>query len=296
MVVCYRRMPKFDYLKPASLNEALELLKDNGEGRYRVYAGGTDLMPKLKNRSIKIPEAIVNLKGIPDLDYIRYNDREGLAMGALATIYNVAGSSVIRENYAPLAQGAHSIASIHIQNRGTITGNICSAVPSADSAPPLLALGAQVKVVNIHGRRTLAIEDFFSGPGRNALLPGEMVEEIRIPPAAPGMKGIYLKLSPRTRMDLAVVGVAVAGRVIDGRFQDVRIGLGAVSPIPMRAVQGEAALEGNKAETKIIEAAAKAAADEASPIDDHRASAEYRRTMVEVLVKRGLNSIATKAA
>ncbi len=296
MVVCYRRMPRFNYLKPGSLNDALELLKDNNENRYRVYAGGTDLMPKLKNRSIGIPEAIVNLKGIPDLDCIRYDDQEGLTIGALATIYDVAQSSLVRQNYPALAQGANSIASVHIQNRGTIAGNICSAVPSADSAPPLLALGAELKCVSLAGERTLAIQDFFSGPGRNVLSPGEMVEEIRVPPVPNGMKGIYLKLSPRTRMDLAVVGVAVVGTIADGCFKDARIALGAVAPTPIRAGQAEAALNGKETDTEFIEKAAKTAANEASPIDDHRASAEYRRMMLEVLVKRALNSMVAQTA
>jgi carbon-monoxide dehydrogenase medium subunit len=259
-----------------------------------VYAGGTDLMPKLKNRSIGIPEAIMNLKGIPDLDYIRYDDRKGLTIGALATIYDVAGSPLVRENYPALAQGAHSIASIHIQNRGTIVGNICSAVPSADTAPALLALEAQVKCVSRSGERTVAMQDFFVGPGRTLLSPGEVVEEIQVPPVSPDTKTIYLKLSPRTRMDLAVVGVAVVGTVNDGNFKDIRIGLGAVAPTPMRAVQAEMVLDGKGIETESIKNAAKTAANEASPIDDHRASAEYRQMMVEVLVKRGLNSIVTQ--
>ncbi len=296
MLVCYRRNPKFDYIKPKGFNEALELLKDNQNGQYLVYAGGTDLMPKLKNRKIDIPGAVVDLKGLSDLDYIRYNEQDGMTIGALTSIYDVATSSLVNEMYPVLAQGANSIAAVHIQNRATMVGNICSAVPSADSIPPLLTLEAKAKCVSHSGERDVSLLEFFSGPMQNVLQPGEIIKEIQIPPVKQGMKGKYLKLSPRVRMDLAIVGVAVWGVVTEGIAQDVRIGLGAVAPTPIRAKQAEAAIHGKEMSAKVIEAVAKTAADEASPIDDHRASAEYRKMMIEVLAKRGLNSLIAETA
>jgi carbon-monoxide dehydrogenase medium subunit len=288
-------MPVFDYMKPRSLPEALDLLKDNDGSHYRVYAGGTDLMPKLKKRDIKTPQAVVDLKGIPGLDYIRYSDEEGLTIGALASVYDVAASPVIKEKYPALAQGAGSIASVHIQNRATIVGNICSASPSADSAPSLLSLGAEVRCRSHAGERIVALEDFFAGPNQNALLPAEMVEGIRVPPVKPGMKGVgvYLKLSPRERMDLALVGVAVVGTVYDNQVQDIRISLGGVSPTPMRARSAEAELAGSVLDTKSLERAAQMAGGESCP-SGRRASAEYRCMMVEVLVKRGLEHLAAQ--
>ncbi|MFH1033970.1 MAG: xanthine dehydrogenase family protein subunit M [Pseudomonadota bacterium] len=292
MVVFYRRMPRFAYLCPGSLPEALRILQDNHDGRYRVYAGGTDLMPKLKKRMIETPQAVVDLKGLPELDYIRFDPEQGLVIGALASIASVAASPVIRDKFPALAQGAGNIAATHIQNRGTIAGNICSALPSADSAPALLALEAQVNCLGQTGRRTVPLAEFFSGPGQTCLGSDELVEDIRVPPAGAGLKGVYYKLSPRRRMDLAVVGVAVVGRVEDGRVQDVRIGLGAVAPTPLRARQAEAEIMGAPLEASQVDRAARAAAAEARPIDDHRASAEYRRLMVEVLVRRGLQALA----
>lgn len=295
MVVFYRRMPGFDYLKPGSLEEALEILNDNDGGRYRVYAGGTDLMPKIKKRSIDAPEAVIDLKGISGLDYVRYSEGEGLVIGALASVASVASSEIVREKYTALAQGAANIASTHIQNRGTIAGNICSAVPSADSAPALMVLGAEVICVSRGGERRLAIADFFVGPGQTSLKPSEVVKEIRIPAPSPDMRGVYLKLATREKMDLAIVGVAVTGALRGDRLEDVRIGLGAVAPTPIRASQAEAELDGKSLDARLMGKASKTASLESKPIDDHRASAEYRRMMVEVLVNRGLQHLAAQA-
>jgi carbon-monoxide dehydrogenase medium subunit len=275
-------------LKPGSLSEALELLAENRDGRYALYAGGTDVIPKLKARFMKTPKALIDLKAIRELDFISYDKKTGLRIGALATISSVVEADIVRKNYPILYQAAHSIASTHIQNRGTIVGNICNAVPSADSAPALLCLGAEVVCTRRDGERVLQLEKFFMGPSKTSLGPDELVTEIRVPPPADGAGGAYIKLSPRSRMDLAVVGVAALVRKTNGSFGDARIGLGAVAPTPVRAHKGEERLKGESVNEKVILAAAKAAADESKPISDHRASAEYRRMMVEVLVNRAI--------
>jgi carbon-monoxide dehydrogenase medium subunit len=247
------------------------------------------VIPKVKARQITGPEILMDLKGIPGLDYIDYDEKAGLRIGALASIFSVAHSSVVQEHYPMLAQGANSIASTQVQNRGTIAGNICSAVPSADSAPALLCLDARLICVSAKGERTIPINGFFKGPGQTDLGPGELLKEIRIRPQEERSQGMYIKLSPRTRMDLAVVGVAVKGAVDNGSFRDVAIGLGAVAPKPMRAGKAEELMNGAKAGPEIIEEAARSSALEAKPIDDHRASSEYRKMMVEVLVKRAIH-------
>ena len=288
MVTFYRRLPRVGYLKPGGLKEALDLLAENRGGRYAVYAGGTDVIPKIKARSMKAPEALIDLKGIKGLDFVDYDEKRGLRIGALATISSVVEADMVKKNYPVLYQAAHSIASTHIQNRGTIVGNICNAVPSADSAPALLCLGAKVVCVSKAGERTLDMESFFKGPSKTALAPEEIVREIQVPPIAAGTRGVYLKLSPRSRMDLAVVGVAALVQRTNGSFGDARIGLGAVAPTPMRALNAEKRLKGEPVDEKVILAAAKTASEESKPIDDHRASAEYRRMMVEVLVGRAI--------
>jgi CO/xanthine dehydrogenase FAD-binding subunit len=222
------------------------------------------------------------------LDFISYDDHSGLRIGALATLSSLASNETVRTKYGALFEGAGSIASTHIQNRGTLIGNICNAVPSADSAPALLCLGAKVVCLSKVGERTVDMDRFILGPNTTSLRPGEIVREIQLPPAAAGSQGAYVKLSPRSRMDLAVVGVAALVRKDNGTFGDVRIGLGAVAPTPMRATKAEQRLRGEAVSEKVILEAASIAARECEPIDDHRASAIYRRMMVEILVKRAI--------
>jgi CO/xanthine dehydrogenase FAD-binding subunit len=291
MVTFYRRLPRIDYIRPESIDDLLELLSDNHNGRYRVYAGGTDLIPKLKGRLITPPKAIVDLKGIPGLDYIDYDDRNGLRIGALATIRSIETSPVVREKYPLLSQASASIASVQVRNRGTMAGNICNAVPSADSAPPLLSLEAMLLCVSKKGQRVINIDEFFTGPNKCTLEPDEMLREIQIPALHENFRGAFIKLSPRSRMDLAVVNVAVLCAKEKGKFKDIRISLGAVAPTPIRAQKAEMSLEGAKAHDRVILNAAKIASAESRPIDDHRASAEYRRMMVEVLVKRAIHKV-----
>jgi CO/xanthine dehydrogenase FAD-binding subunit len=277
-----------DYLKPAGLTETLEVLHESHHVRCLVYAGGTDLIPRLKARLMNPPEVLVDLKGIRELDFISYDDDSGLRIGALATISSVVANESVAKKYPALLQGAGSIASTHIQNRATLIGNICNAVPSADSAPALLCFGAKVVCLSKEGERTMALDQFLLGPNKTSLRPGEIVKEIQVPPVTARTHGAYVKLSPRSRMDLAVVGVAAVVTEEKGCFTDARIALGAVAPTPMRSTKAEEKLRGEAISEKVILEAARLAAQESKPIDDHRATAAYRRMMVEVLVKRAI--------
>lgn len=291
MTLFYRRLPQFDYLRPASVAEALAALSPNEPVRNQVFSGGTDLIPKLKSRAIKAPPRVIDLKGIDGLAYIDFEAHTGLRVGANATIREVAQASVVLTHYPALATAAGLIASNQLQHRGTIVGNICNAVPSADSAPPLLAHDAQVVCTGASGERSVAIADFFVAPGVTGLAPGEIVREIQLPPPNPGERSVYLKLASRGRMDLAVVGVAVAAVVNDGVFQQVRIGLGSAAPIPVRATQAEMALNGKRVSAELIAQAASIAAANTRTRSSHRASADYRREMIEVLVRRALTQV-----
>ena len=289
MTTFYRRLPKFEYISPRSMSEAFSLL-DAHKGATRIIAGGTDVIPKLKRREQAAPEYIVDLKGIPDLDYIRFDDHV-LTIGALTTIHAVETSTVIRKHFNVLVQAAGSMASAQIRNRGTVAGNICNAAPSADMAPALLTLGAKVKLVSVKGEKTVPLEDFFTGPGKTVLNDGELVQEIRVPEIPENSSALYIKLEPRHSMDLAVVGVAVFIVRKDDICRDIKIGLGAVAPTPLRAVKAENILRGQKLNNGLIERAAQIASEESQPIDDQRASAEYRRDMVKVLTMRAINTL-----
>ncbi len=289
MSVFYRRLPQFDYMVPKTLDEALKALNRYKESS-KLLAGGTDLIPHVKKREIKAPEYVIDLKGIQGLDKISY-DAEGLHIGPLVTINSITQSAKVLQRYPILVQTALSMASPQVRNRGTFAGNICSAVPSADSAPPLLALSASVKIRGTRKERVIPIEQFFLGPRSTALKPNEILLEITVPKPSTGSQGTYLKLSPRHSMDLAVVGVAVVGAHKNGICKDIKIALGAVAPTPIRALVAESVLQGKTITPELINEAAKKAATECNPIDDHRASKEYRRDMVYVLTKRALSLI-----
>ncbi|UCG63387.1 MAG: xanthine dehydrogenase family protein subunit M [Deltaproteobacteria bacterium] len=288
MVTFYRRLPRFEYVQPKSLDEALSLLAEH-KGKAKLIAGGTDLLPKMKGREIKAPTHVIDLKGLPDLDYIKYDEEDGLAIGALATIHAVETSPIIQQKFSVLAQAASSMASTQVRNRGTVAGNICNAVPSADSAPALLTLEARVTLISKEGERIVSLENFFTGPNETVLTDTELLAEIQIPNLPPNSRGVYVKLTPRRSMDLAVVGVAAVVIAEDGVCEDIRIGLGAVAPTPIRAKRAEDTVRGQQFTEERIERSAKTAAEESRPIDDHRASAEYRRWMVQALVRRAIN-------
>jgi carbon-monoxide dehydrogenase medium subunit len=289
MATFYRRLPMFDYLSPQTMDEALSLLS-RYKGRARLIAGGTDLVPKLKRRAIKAPDYVIDLKGIQGLDYVKYGEISGLSIGALATIHGIETSTIVREKYNILFQAMESMASPQVRHRGTVAGNICNAVPSADAAPALLALEAKVKLLSRRGERIINIGDFFTGPSETVLSNDEILTEIQIPNLPRGARGKYLKLSPRQAMDLAVVGVAALLIPEDGICRDIRIALGAVSPTPMRVKAAEEILRGKKLDIDLIDKAAGACAAGCLPISDHRASAEYRMEMVKVLAKQAINA------
>ncbi len=294
MTTFYRRLPRFDYVRPASLDEALSLLGQY-KGDAKPLAGGTDLIPQVKRREMAVPRVFLDLKGIPGLDTITYDAAKGLTIGAMATITDVERSPLVRQHFPMLSDALTKMASPQVRNRATVTGNICSAVPSADSAPALLVLEAILKVQSKKGERLIPITKFFTGPRQTVLADDELITAIQIPAPPPKSRGVYLKLSPRKSMDLAVVGVA-AFLVRDGDIcKDARIALGAVAPTPIREGRAEAALRGKKLTDESIADAAGAASSECRPIDDHRAAREYRCDMVYVLTKRALAQLKEEA-
>lgn len=287
-------MKDFEYSSPKSLEEATALLYKYGE-KARVMAGGTDLLPQMKKLEMK-PELIIDLKDILNLTSIDYIDGKGLRIGALVKIRNMETSGIIKEKFGVLSQAAGTLGSVQVRNKATVGGNLCHAAPSADMAPALIGLDATVKVVGQDGDKSLPLEEFFRAPGKTALQAGEILIEISIPDMAKFSEGVYVKFSPRTAMDLAVVGVASI-LTMDGvgdDCQDIRIVLGAVAPTPMRARKAEAIMRGNKITVPLIEEAARVAAEEAEPISDIRASASYRREIVKVLVNRTINQALKK--
>jgi carbon-monoxide dehydrogenase medium subunit len=288
-----KKLREFEYLEPPSLSEAVSFLDQHSEAA-KIFAGGTDLLVNMKEGELS-PGYLIDIKGIPGQEYIKYDEKKGLRIGALTTIRQIETSRVIREQFPPLAQAAKVLGSVQVRNRATIGGNLCNAAPSAETAPPLLVLGAKLKLFGSRGERVLPLEEFFVGPGLT-VLDKEILTEIIVPPPSPHTRGVYISISRRRAVDLALVGVAVAAVVDPGKDQwkEVKIALGAVGPTPMRTSKAEGILNGKRIDAALIEEAAQIASEEADPISDVRASAWYREEMVRVLVQRSLEHVSRK--
>lgn len=279
-------MKSFDYLKPQTFEEALSLLNQYGD-RAKLMAGATDALVMTQQKKIS-PEVFISLRGIPGLDHI---ESDGMfRIGALTTHRTIERSELIRKRFLLLAEASSVLGSVQVRNVGTIGGNLCTASPSAETAPPLLVYDAEVLLVSQKGERRLSLESFFLGPGETALDTKEILKEILLPFPPPNSSGAYLKLGRRKSVDLAVVNVAVLLTLNPKTriCERARIALGAVAPTPIRAKGAEAVLEGKLLDESIIRKAGEQAGKECSPISDIRGSAEYRREMVGVLVEKAI--------
>jgi CO/xanthine dehydrogenase FAD-binding subunit len=279
-------LPRFEYFAPERLDDALSILSQKGKGAF-VMAGGTDLVMKM-NRGLVKPAAIISLSRIKGLNKIGFDPGKGLTIGATALIAEVASHPEIKKRYPAIARAASVMANVQIRNMGTLAGNLCNAAPSADSAPPLMAMGADVTLAGMKGERQIHVEELFRGPGITVLKPGEIMTSIFIPPPPPHSGASYERISARGKVDIAAVSVCVMLIMKDGTCKQARIVLGAVAPVPMRARKAENILIGKRLTQGLIAKAAEQAARESMPISDVRASAAYRNRMVSVLTGRAI--------
>ncbi|MFH1939245.1 MAG: xanthine dehydrogenase family protein subunit M [bacterium] len=275
-------MKKFEYLRPDSIKETISILSQHGE-RARILNGGTDLIVEMRDKIIQ-PEYLVDIKAIPQLNRITYNKQDGLNIGATVTLNEISNSKVVQTHYPILVKACKTVGSYQVRNRATLVGNICNASPAADTAPPLLVLEAKVNIIGpTTGEKIVPINQFFTGVKKNILKKGEIVTSITIPPIKGKWVGVYLKQGRKKEVDLATVGVAVVC-IRD----EVRIALGAVAPVPVRAFKTEELLRGKTIDESLLEKAGKSALTEVSPISDIRSSQEYREEIIKVLVRRAI--------
>jgi carbon-monoxide dehydrogenase medium subunit len=287
-----RRLPKFSYHTPSSVAEALNLITSFGE-KGRFIAGGTDLLLTMKKREAT-PEHLISLCGIPFLRETGF-DGNVFRLGALTTLAEVERSPIVKGHFLPLQDAVNVMASIQVRNIATIGGNLCSALPSADTAPPLIALNASLTIVGPRGERDLPVGDFFTGPRESVLKRDEILTVIAIPKPEPLSSGCYLKLMRRQAMDLALVGVAACLTLDSGNVcKEARVALGAVAPTPIRVPEIEAALVGRRIDEALVAEASRIAGMQCRPITDIRASLEYRCSMVEVFTRRALSEAARR--
>jgi CO/xanthine dehydrogenase FAD-binding subunit len=299
----------FDYLKPQTLQEALHLLDQHGE-KSKLVAGGTDVMVMIKKGNLS-PEVVVSLRGISGLDHLLC-ENGALRIGAMVTHRAVEKSERIRKEYSALSDAVDVLGTVQVRNVATIAGNICTAAPSGDTAPPLLVLGARVKLLSREGQRTISLEEFFKGPGETVVKDGEILTELVVPKPLPHTGSAYWKHKRRGALDLPMLGVSVllslnkdrisCGELLRARSpvssifhalekddlvcNEVRIALGVAGPTPMRAFKAESLLRGRKISDGLLDEVAETASEEARPRDSIRGEAWYRKEMVKVFVKR----------
>lgn len=277
----------FCFHKPKTLDEALVLI-DKYQENGLLMEGGSEVIPNMKSLVVT-PDHIISLKHIPEFFYLRYTPGEGLHIGPSTTLTKIEYDPDVQRVYPSLYQGIHGMSNTAIHNISTVTGNICYAVPSADTAAPLLTLEAVLSVKSVDGERKVPIGELFAGVRRTTLKKNEIVTDIFVPEPDPKAVMAYYKNPCRKALDLAIAGVATYV-VMDGDVcRDARIAMSAVAVVPKRAFEAEAMLKGQVLTEELINAAAEhAALHECSPISDIRASADYRRELVHLSVRDGV--------
>ena len=280
------------YIAPHTLEEAAGILAGGG---VTVLAGGTDLMPQVHSGKLKFKPVLMNIRRVGELQGISMQGGV-IRIGALATITDLLTNNVVREKLPALTAAADHFASDQIRNAGTVGGSLCNASPAGDVAPPLLVYNAEVELVSKPNGsmkvRTLPLAEFFTGPGRTRMEPNELLAAVRVPVPKAGYVARFVKFGTRPALDIATISIAIGGVKKGRALHEVRVALGAVAPVPLRAALTEAAIEGKELDAGLIDKVAATAHDEVKPISDVRASAWYRQELIHNLVKRMLTDVA----
>jgi len=273
-------LPAFELLTPLTLAEAVRMKLETG-GKF--IAGGTDILVAMHNSKDRYA-TLIDLKGIGELR--RFEAKQGLEIGSLTTHRSLELNPLIKERYTALYEGCSRVGSSQIRVRGTIGGNICNAVPSADSIGPLLVFGASCVIAGPDGERTAALADFFTGPGKTVLGEAELLKCVLVPEPAENSGSAYTKYTRRNSMDLALFGVSCYIALEGGLMKTVRIALTTAAPTPMRATDAEAFLTGKAPGEAVFREAAELVASQAKPRSSWRSSAEFRIALAKELTVR----------
>ena len=291
MSTAHPSLPRFELIQPATLPEASQFLHAHPSDA-RPFLGGTDLFVRMRDGALK-PSTLVNLKTIPGMNEMCFDPQEGLTIGAAVTMNHVIAAADAQLHYPLLVEACQSVASYQLRNRATIVGNICNASPAGDSIGAALLYEGELKVFSSEGEKSMTLKDFFLGPGKTKLNPGEIVTALHMPPPPKGQQGAYCKLGRNVISDLSIVGVAVLGYPDASAKSGLRfrIALASVAPTPLVAQKAEEILASQPITEAVIQQAAETARQDCSPIDDVRASAAYRRAMVERCTSRTVKDI-----
>jgi carbon-monoxide dehydrogenase medium subunit len=280
------------YLTPTSVDQVVDLLAEHG-ARARIVAGATDLILELERGLRPGVETLIDISRLAGLDTLDVDSRGWIRLGPLVTHNQVATSPLMRENAFALVRACWEVGAPQIRNRGTVAGNLITASPANDTIPPLMALGAEVRLRSRGGPRRVPLADFYTGVRRTVMRPEEWLEEIAFPVPEPGTRSTFIKLALRRAQAISVVNAAVVVRLDGSRVRRAGITLGAVTPVIEHARAAEDYLAGKELAPAVIQHASQLAVQAARPIDDIRGSAAYRRDMVAVCVARGLRALAS---
>lgn len=279
------------YAAPTTVDEARSLLADNPGSR--VFAGATDVVPQMRAGRPE-PSVLVDLKRIDRLMAVAH-DGGRWTIGAATPTSELTHNDEFTGMFPGISEGAGLIGSDQIQNRSSLGGNLCNGSPAADSVPGMIASDARAVIAGADGERTIPVADVVTGPGQLSLADGEFVVEFEIDDAPANTGDAYIRMTPRTEMDIAVVGAAVRVTMDGDTCTDARVVLGAVAPTAVRVPDAEAALVGSTLDDDALAAVAAAASAAASPINDKRGTVEYRVQVAGVLAKRAAVLAADRA-
>ena len=282
-----------DYECPQTLDDAVALFRQHG-ANARALAGGTDLLVQMKTGG-RAQGVVIDVKKVPELNALSYDPVKGLTLGAAVACYQIYDDDTVREHYAGLVDAVEIIGGTPIQGRATVGGNLCNAAPSGDTIPALIAYSAICHIVGPQGVRHVPVEEFCTAPGQNVLGDNDILVSLHLPPPPPGSGAAYLRFIPRNEMDIAVVGVGVSVKIVDGKFSSARVALASVAPTPLFVKAAGEALVGQPANAASIQVAADLAKAAARPISDMRGTAEYRRHLCDVLTGRALEAAMERA-
>lgn len=281
-----------NYVNVIKVAEALQILSVQRE-KARIIAGATDLILEIERGVRKGIDTLVDVSRIPGLDQITLDGNGNIHLGPLVTHNHCLGSQLIRDFVFPLAQSCWEVGSPQIRNRGTIAGNLITASPANDTIPALVALGAHVKLQSSDRERVIHLDDFYTGVRRTLMEPDEMLTDIIIPVMKPDQQGIFIKLALRRAQAISLVNTAIVLTLNGKKVQRAVMTLGSIAPTIVHAKAAEEFLIGKALDENNIQIASRLAAEAANPINDIRSSADYRRKMVGVVVRRGLMALST---
>jgi carbon-monoxide dehydrogenase medium subunit len=286
-------MTEIRYLAPRTLDEAIGAFAAAGSAA-RIMAGGTDLLVQMRAGAVR-PGLIVDIKKIAEMTAIEQTKDGGFRVGAAVSGMELAEHVSFGKVWPGVLEAVNLIGSKQVQGRASAGGNLCNGSPAGDSVPAMVAASAVVTVQGPNGRRELAVEEVPAGPGRTNLKSGEILVSFTLPPRPPGSGDAYLRMIPRTEMDIAVVGCGVSLTLKDGVCTAARVGLGAVAPTVLKVEAAAKALIGSRLEAAALEKAAAACGAACRPIDDKRGTIAYRTKIAGVLLKRTVAIAARRA-